>query len=141
MNRVPGIVAMSLVSSLAVFAAGCDRDNDTAATNNATDTTAEQRYDNTVADAQQGARDMGTSLEQRADQAGQAIDDAAITTTIKGKYLADDSLKGLDISVETDQGVVMLSGSVQDQAARNRAAELAKNVDGVVTVNNELKVN
>lgn len=139
MKKVSGIVALSLVSSLAVFATGCDRDNEPAATT--ADTTAEQNYDNAVADARQGTEDMGTTLEQKADQAGQAIDDAAITTTIKGKYLADDTLKGLDISVDTDQGVVMLTGSVQDQAARDHATDIAKGVDGVVSVNNELKIN
>jgi len=40
----------------------------------------------------------------QADDAGQALDDAAITTSIKGKYLDDDTLKGLDISVDTVQG-------------------------------------
>lgn len=139
MNKVSGIVTLSLVSSLALIAAGCDRKEETAATN--TDTSAEQKYDATVAEAEQGTRDLGATLEQKADQAGQAIDDAAITTTIKGKYLADTTLKGLDINVDTDQGVVMLTGTVQDQAARDHATEIAKGVEGVVTVNNELKVN
>lgn len=141
MKNVSSIVAVTLVSSLGLLAAGCDRNKDPATdTTNATETT-EQKYDNAVADTKQETSDLGNTLERKADQAGQAIDDAAITTTIKGKYLADDTLKGLDISVETDQGVVMLTGSVQNDAARDLATQIAKGVDGVVNVNNELKVN
>ncbi|MBT9566711.1 MAG: BON domain-containing protein [Thiobacillus sp.] len=150
MKNVSGIVAISLVSSLAVFAAGCDRNKEPAANSAEQATpeqatpeqgTAEKKYDNAVADTKQGVSDLGNTLERKADQAGQAIDDAAITTAIKGKYLADDTLKGLDISVETDHGVVMLTGSVQNEAARDHATQIAKGVDGVVSVNNQLKVN
>lgn len=141
MKNVTRIVAVTLVSSLGLLAAGCDRNEEPATnTTNATETT-EQKYDNAVADTKQETSDLGNTLERKADQAGQAIDDAAITTTIKGKYLADDTLKGLDISVETDHGVVMLTGTVQNDAARDLATQIAKGVDGVVNVNNELKVN
>lgn len=140
MKNVSRIAAITLVSSLALLAVGCDRsDKEPAA--NTTDNTTEQKYDNAVAETKQEARDLGNTLERKADQAGQAIDDVAITTSIKGKYLADDTLKGLDISVETDKGVVKLTGSVQSEAAREHATAIAKGVDGVVNVNNELKVN
>lgn len=135
MKNPSSIVAITLVSSLALFAAGCDRNKEPAAT------TVGEKYDNAVADAKQGASDLGDTLERKADQAGQAIDDAAITTAVKSKYLADDTLKGLDISVETDHGVVMLTGSVQSEAAREHATQIARGVDGVVSVNNELTVN
>lgn len=143
MKNVSGIVVLTLASSLALLAAGCDRDKApaTTTTTESTSSSAEQSVDSAAADAKEGARDLGNTIEQKADQAGQAIDDAAITTSIKGKYLADDTLKGLDISVETDHGVVMLTGSVQSEAAREHATQIAKGVDGVVSVNNELKVN
>ncbi len=135
MKKAPGIVTISLVSSLALLAAGCDSNKDTAAT------TTGEKLDNAVAEVNQGVNDLGNTLERKADQAGQAIDDAAITTSIKSKYLADDILKGLDISVETEHGVVMLTGSVQGEAAREHATQIAQGVDGVVSVNNALTVN
>ena len=135
MKKVPSILAITLVSSFAMFAAGCDRNQ------TSTGQAAGEKYDNTLADAKQGASDLGNTLERKADQAGQAIDDAAITTAIKSKYIADDTLKGLDISVETDHGVVMLTGAVQNETARARATQIAQGVDGVVSVNNSLSVN
>ncbi|WP_018078008.1 BON domain-containing protein [Thiobacillus denitrificans] len=83
---------------------------------------------------------MGDTLENKADQAGQAIDDATITAAIKGKYLLDDTLKGLQISVDTDQGVVVLTGSVQSDAAKALATQLAQGVEGVVRVDNQLTI-
>lgn len=129
------IAAIALVASLAMPLAGCDR-------NEATDGTAEEaaQTDTTQTGAGSAASNMGDTLGETADRAGQAIDDAAITTAIKGKYLADDTLKGIDISVDTEQGTVRLTGVVQDDAAKQRATEIAQGVDGVVNVDNQLSV-
>ncbi len=135
MKNTSGIVAITLVSSLALLATGCDGNKEPEAN------TVGQQYDNAAADIKQETKDLGNTLERKADQAGQAIDDAAITATIKGKYLADDTLKGLTISVDTDQGVVVLTGSVQSESAREHATQIAKGVDGVVSVNNSLTIN
>lgn len=128
-----GIAAIALVSSLTLFATGCDR----AAEENRT---AGKAIDQATADARNQANQMGDTLEKKADQAGQAIDDATITAAIKGKYLVDDTLKGLQISVETNQGVVVLTGSVQSDAAKELATQLAQGVEGVVRVDNQLTI-
>lgn len=133
MTTHPKITAIALAAGLALLAAGCD--------DRPEDMTMGQRMDNTVADAKQQTRELGDTLEQKADQAGQAIDDAAITTTVKGKLLAADDLNGTDISVDTEQGVVTLRGRVPSDTARNRAVDIALNVDGVLTVDNRLTVN
>ena len=130
MKNVSGIAVIALVSGLAVLATGCERDERGAVESN-----------EGVVDAQNDARDANNTLEQSADRAGQAVKDAAITTSIKTKYLADDTLKGMDISVDTEQGVVMLTGSVQSDAAKNLAEQIARDVDGVTGVNNQLTVN
>jgi len=128
-----GIAALTLVSSLALFATACDR----AAEENRT---AGEAIDQATADARNQANQMGDTLGKKADQAGQAIDDATITAAIKGKYLVDDTLKGLQISVETDQGVVVLTGSVQSDAAKELATQIAQGVEGVVRVDNQLAI-
>lgn len=134
MKNVSGILAITLVSSLALIATGCDRNQEPA------ERTAGEKYDDAAAETKDEAKDLGNTLERKADQAGQAIDDAAITTSVKSKYLADDTLKGLEISVDTVQGVVTLTGSVQNEAARELATKIAQGTDGVVNVNNSLTV-
>lgn len=133
MKNVSSIAAITLASSLALLATGCDRTPD--------DRTPGERAD---MDARDTPRDtttsMGETLDRRTDQAGQAIADAAITTSVKGKYLIDDTLKGLDINVDTEQGVVTLTGSVQSAAAKDLATQIAQGVDGVVRVNNQLMI-
>lgn len=133
MKNISSIAAITLASSLALLATGCDRTPDEP-------TTAGEKMDNAVTDSRNAASDMGDTLERKADQAGQAIDDAAITTSVKGKYLVDDTLKGLEISVDTVQGVVKLTGSVQSDSAKELATQIAQTVDGVVSVDNQLTV-
>lgn len=59
---------------------------------------------------------------------------------VKSKYLADDTLKGLNISVDTEQGVVTLTGKVQNDSAKELANQIASGVECVVSVNNQLTV-
>lgn len=72
--------------------------------------------------------------------AGQVVDDGAITTKVKAKLFQDPLLSGIAISVETFQGEVTLTGAVDSETARRRAANLAGSVNGVREVNNLLKV-
>ena len=65
--------------------------------------------------------------------------DAATTSEIKAKLLADDSVPSRKIKVETTDGVVQLSGTVDSQAQIDRAESIAKAVDGVKSVKNDLK--
>ena len=132
MKNVSSIAAIALASSLALLATGCDR--------KPADQTAGEKMDEAAADSRSAVSGMGDTLERKADQAGQAIDDASITATIKGKYLVDDTLKGLDISVDTEQGVVTLSGPVQSDTAKELATQIAQGVEGVVRVDNQLTV-
>jgi hyperosmotically inducible periplasmic protein len=132
MKYASSITAIALASGLAVLATGCDRTPE--------GQTAGERMDSAAVDAQRESRELGDTMERRADQAGGAISDAAITTAVKGKYLIDDTLKGLEISVDTEQGVVTLTGSVQSDTARDLATQIAQTVDGVVSVNNQLTV-
>lgn len=75
-----------------------------------------------------------------ADNAGEATADAALTAKVKTKFLADTSISGLKIDVDTKNNVVTLSGTVPTAAERARAVAVAKGTDGVKSVVNNLKV-
>ena len=66
--------------------------------------------------------------------------DAATTSEIKAKLLADDIVPSRNVKVETTDGVVQLSGHVKSDAQSERAESIAKAVDGVKSVKNDLKV-
>ena len=65
--------------------------------------------------------------------------DTAITSEVKAKLLADDIVPSRKVKVETTDGVVQLSGTVDSQAQSDRAESIAKAVDGVKSVKNDLK--
>ncbi len=71
---------------------------------------------------------------------GVVIDDSIITTKAKAKILATKELKSLQISVETRQGEVTLSGLVDNEAAKTKAEEVVSGIEGVKSVNNGLQV-
>ncbi|MBS1205550.1 MAG: hypothetical protein H6R25_2449 [Proteobacteria bacterium] len=66
--------------------------------------------------------------------------DTATTSEIKAKLLADDVVPSRKVKVETTDGVVQLSGTVDSQAQSERAESIAKAVEGVKSVKNDLKV-
>ena len=70
--------------------------------------------------------------------AGEVVDDAVITSTVKTEYLADSQVSGLDIDVDTNKGVVELNGTVGSEAESKKAEDIARGVNGVVTVENHL---
>ena len=69
-----------------------------------------------------------------------AAKDSAITTKIKSKYLIEKKFSSFKVSVETKDGIVILSGFVKDEATKVRAGQIAKNVKGVKSVTNSLVV-
>lgn len=72
--------------------------------------------------------------------AGEVITDAAITSAVKTQFLADPRVAGLKIDVDTNYGVVVLSGNVKSQAEADRASAIARQSRGVETVINQLQV-
>jgi osmotically-inducible protein OsmY len=64
-----------------------------------------------------------------------------ITTRIKTGILSDPRLAGTDISVNTDRGVVMLTGTTQSREQAAIASAHAQREDGVMRVDNDLAVN
>lgn len=72
--------------------------------------------------------------------AGEYVDDLTVTSRVKAEIFNDPTLKSMEISVETMQDVVQLSGFVDSAQARDRAGHLARNVDGVRGLRNNLVV-
>lgn len=90
--------------------------------------------------AREAGRAAANKVGEAADRAGAAIADAALTSTIKAKFLADDTVKGLKIDVDSKAGVVALNGTVSSRAEADRAVMLARNTEGVTHVVDNLRV-
>lgn len=72
--------------------------------------------------------------------AGQAIDDVTIGTKMKSALAADPELSALKINVDTTQGHVRLRGEVKSVALRRKAEDMARKIEGVKSVDNQLLV-
>jgi hyperosmotically inducible protein len=72
--------------------------------------------------------------------AGEYVDDSVITTKVKTLLANDDFLKSFQISVETFKGTVQLSGFVDSRQAVKKAGQIARSVQGVQSVRNDLIV-
>lgn len=77
---------------------------------------------------------------EAAGDAGAALGDAAITSAVKAKLLADATVGGLKIDVDTRGGVVTLTGNVATRAEASQAEQLARTTEGVRQVVNNLTV-
>ena len=78
------------------------------------------------------------SQQQRT--AGQSVDDATITAKVKSQLLADPDVSALNVNVTTFKGQVQLSGYVENATQRSKAEQIAKNIEGVKSVSNDLIV-
>lgn len=90
------------------------------------------------------AREVGAEVGERtavaANQARRALTDGSLTAKIKAKMALDDSVKALDIDVDTTGSTVTLSGVVANEAQRQRALQLARETTGVAQVVDRLRV-
>ena len=72
--------------------------------------------------------------EPHSNSVGNAISDTAVTAKVKAELLDDKEMKGTDVSVETNNGAVMLSGQVRSSKQKDHAERVVKQIDGVKTV-------
>jgi hyperosmotically inducible protein len=72
--------------------------------------------------------------------AGQNVDDATITASVKSTLVADKVANLTRVDVDTNRGVVSLNGIVESNDQKTRAEQLARRVDGVKNVVNNLQV-
>lgn len=83
---------------------------------------------------------LGCASTSTKEGTGEYFDDSVITAKVKAEIFKDESLKSSEINVETFKGVVQLSGFVNSQADIDRAVEIARNVKGVTSVKNDMRV-
>ena len=82
----------------------------------------------------------GCASTRTQESTGQYIDDTAITTNVKAAIFSDPVLKSAEINVETFKGRVQLSGFVSSKANMDQAVTLARNVGGVTSVGNDMRL-
>ena len=102
-------------------------------------TTGEAPHVDTQKAREAGAR-IGEKAAQAADTTARALNEGALTTKIKAKMALDDSVKALDINVDTQGSTVTLRGWVSTEAQRQRALQLARETNGVTQVVDRLEV-
>jgi len=106
------------------------------------DSEAEKSQAAALASAVDGVLEVRNNLAINAgsETLAENVDDAMLTTKVKAALIESPDTKAHEINVETMQGVVQLSGFVDDLAAKDAATSVAKAVEGVKEVQNEISV-
>jgi len=147
-------VASAVVLAACVVLAGCDNSSGNATVGQKVDAAIDKTRDvasdvrsearTALGDAEARYKQDGPKVEARAKDAatsaGKLIDDSAITAQITTRLARDADLSAIKIDVDTKDGAVILRGPAPTDAARQRASELARGVDGVRSVDNQLTV-
>jgi hyperosmotically inducible periplasmic protein len=69
------------------------------------------------------------------------VEDATITTKVKAEFVKDKEVSALHIKVDTDRGVVKLTGNAKSKEEEDKAVAIAQSTKGVVSVDDEIQVN
>lgn len=93
-----------------------------------------------IARGVEGAKAIVDAMTIKEGQAtiGNAVDDTVVTARVKAALLADPAIKSFEIAVVTRKGEVQLSGFVATKAQIDHAVDVARGVDGVQTVVNQI---
>jgi osmotically-inducible protein OsmY len=83
---------------------------------------------------------IGCASASTQESTGEYIDDTTITTKVKAAIFNEPSLNVAQISVKTYKGVVQLSGFVNSRADISTAGSVARSVNGVVSVDNDIRL-
>ena len=82
----------------------------------------------------------GCAVVRGQESVGAYVDDATITTQVKARMVDNKDVDAGAIKVETLNGTVMLSGFAKNATERSTAESIARNVNGVKTVKNEIAI-
>ena len=95
-----------------------------------------------VANSVEGVQrvDNNLAIQDSKRSAGEVIDDSVVTAKVKAALIADPNVKAHEVNVETREGVVQLSGFVDNDQAKTTATDVAKRVAGVKEVKNDLQI-
>lgn len=114
-----------------------------AKTEHAVDTVAaktDRATDTAAVKSERAGDKMAAKTDHAADATAAVASDSVITTKVKADIFKEPELKSMAIHVETEKGVVMLSGFVDSKSDAEKAVRLAKSVEGVRTVKSAIKV-
>lgn len=103
------------------------------------DSSASKTHATEVARKQKGVTAVRNNLTVKTDDSP-LVDDSAITAKVKSALAGDPRTKAHQVNVEVREGVVQLSGFVDNSEAKSTAEELARSVDNVKSVDNEIDV-
>jgi len=138
MNRLINIVGLALCIVLATLLFGCEKTPEQDRKMDSMKDSMSDSADQMKESASEAADSMKEGAGEMKDSAEQYVDDATITANVKGKLVAEPTTKAYEISVETLNGTVQLSGFVQSSEEKSKAGEIAKAVPGVKSVKNDL---
>lgn len=82
----------------------------------------------------------GCAVTRGQETVGAYVDDTVITTSVKARFVEDTQVSAAAISVETLNGTVMLSGFAKSGAEKSAAEAIARRVNGVKVVKNEIAI-
>jgi len=82
----------------------------------------------------------GCAVTRHQETTGAYVDDSVVTTRVKAKFAEDKTVSAMAIQVETMKGVVQLSGFAKSEQEKDKAEQLARSVNGVVDVHNDIIV-
>ena len=82
----------------------------------------------------------GCAVTRGQESVGAYVDDTTITTQIKSRFVENKEVDAASISVETLNGTVMLSGFAKNAAEKAMAGDIARKVNGVKSVKNEIAI-
>lgn len=158
MNTLPTLLKkrplmLMLAASMTLGLAACGRDEGTTVGQkiDSAVATTESKAESMADKAKESMNEVKTDVAQAADKAAQtmenagdkvsaAVDDAGVTAKVNAELAKDSSLSALKIDVDTRNGHVSLKGSAPDADAKARATRIAEAVQGVVSVDNQLRV-
>lgn len=83
---------------------------------------------------------VGCAGSSTNESTGEYIDDTWITTKVKTALAEDSVVKSSEVNVETFKGVVQLSGFVTSKEAMDKAVDIARGIDGVNSVRNNMTI-
>ncbi|BDT67055.1 osmotically-inducible protein Y [Comamonadaceae bacterium OS-1] len=82
----------------------------------------------------------GCAVVRKQETVGAYVDDSAITSSVKARFVSDKTVDAGAISVQTLKGTVILSGFAKSTAEKMQAESITRNVKGVTAVRNDLVV-
>lgn len=120
------IATTGLISLLTL--AGCSQES------------ADRKTEDAMESAQQAAEDMGEAAQAQMEKAGSYLSDAEITAKVKTALFDNGGIDSANVSVETRNGTVYLSGTLANDTDVETAGQLAAGVEGVEDVENDIVV-